>query len=92
MAKAMCHISPSPVDPVMGKGRFPLAAWLPAAFFIHIYMYIYVCIYIYIFCVLVYIYIYVFICVNIYIYIWMWVKIVYGTFRGVPDVWNEGAS
>ena len=27
-----------------------------------------------------------------YIYIWMWVKIVYGTFRGVPDVWNEGAS
>ena len=25
-------------------------------------------------------------------YIWLWVKIVYGTFRGVPDVWNEGAS
>ena len=56
MAKAMCHISPSPVDPVMGKGRFPLAAWLPAAFFIYI-----LCIGIYI---------YVFICVNIYIYIY----------------------
>ena len=27
-----------------------------------------------------------------YIYIWSRVKIVYGTFRGVPDVWNEGAS
>ena len=24
--------------------------------------------------------------------IWSRVKIVYGTFRGVPDVWNEGAS
>ena len=24
--------------------------------------------------------------------IWLWVKIVYGTFRGVPHVWNEGAS
>ena len=30
--------------------------------------------------------------IIIYIYIWLWVKIVYGTFRGVPDVWNEGAS
>ena len=28
----------------------------------------------------------------IYIYIWSRVKIVYGTFRGVQDVWNEGAS
>ena len=65
MAKAMCHISPSPVDPVMGKGRFPLAAWLPAAFFIHIYVYIYI----YIFCVLVYIYICIYMCkYNIYIY------------------------
>ena len=27
-----------------------------------------------------------------YMSIWLWVKIVYGTFRGVPDVWNEGAS
>ena len=26
------------------------------------------------------------------LYIWSRVKIVYGTFRGVPDVWNEGAS
>ena len=24
--------------------------------------------------------------------IWLWVKIVYGTFRAVPDVWNEGVS
>ena len=24
--------------------------------------------------------------------IWLRVKIVHGTFRGVPDVWNEGAS
>ena len=32
-------------------------------------------------------------CVYIYIYpYWCRVKIVYGTFRGVPDVWNEGAS
>ena len=27
-----------------------------------------------------------------FIYIWLWIKIVYGTLRGVPDVWNEGAS
>ena len=31
---------------------------------------------------------YIYIC----IYIWLWVKIVYGTFRGVPEVWNEGVS
>ena len=34
--------------------------------------------------------------VNVYqrvmVIIWSRVKIVYGTFRGVPDVWNEGAS
>ena len=30
--------------------------------------------------------------VYIYIYIRPRVKIAYGTFRGVPDVWNEGAS
>ena len=37
-------------------------------------------------------YIYNYICIIVYIYIWSRVKIVYGTFRGVPDVWNEGAS
>ena len=42
----------------------------------YMYMYVYVYMYIYIYCT----------------YIWSRVKIVYETFRGVPDVWNEGAS
>ena len=35
---------------------------------------------------------YIILYIHIAIYIWLWVKIVYGTFRAVPDVWNEGVS
>ena len=37
-------------------------------------------------------YMYIYIYIHIYIYIWLWIKMVYETFRAVPDVWNEGAS
>ena len=55
----------------------------------YIYIYIHI-VYIYTYIHIVYKYIYIYVYTRIYI--WSRVKIVYGTFRGVPDVWNEGAS